>query len=281
MDDLTRTRMWIDTVPSLDPDTREVILHLDRTSTDPAERLVHRLLDRGHEGEAGVFHLLPDDLAASYGRTGDRLTVTVSTHRDVLTRDLDAYGDELRPAVDGLLRAPHDGEHVVLLRRETVTDFVPAERDGQPQPALLIEHAGGPAGELRRRGAALLAAPGVPNPAGGDGVRGRAPGRPAPGVPRRIPCRVPLTSAATVGDGTARDRLLSAVTPLAERLGLDPAGFEVDEEGTGGVLSAEGEPFASGDAPRGAYLLLARIGADPLHPEGEATDFEDTGEDLL
>ncbi|MDX2402040.1 hypothetical protein NJO91_02730 [Streptomyces microflavus] len=144
MDDLTRTRMWIDTVPSLDPDTREVILDLDRTSTDPAERLVHRLLDRGHEGEAGVFYLLPDDLAASYGRTGDRLTVTVSTHRDVLTRDLDAYGDELRPAVDELLRAPHDGEHVVLLRRETVTDFVPAEQDGQPQPVLLIEHAGGP-----------------------------------------------------------------------------------------------------------------------------------------
>lgn len=143
MDDLTRTRMWIDTVPPLDPDTREVILDLDRTSTDPAERLVHQLLDRGHEGEAGVFYLLPDDLAASYGRTGDRLTVTVSTHRDVLTRDLDAYGDELRPAVDGLLRAPHDGEHIVLLRRETVTDFVPAEQDGQPQPVLLIEHAGG------------------------------------------------------------------------------------------------------------------------------------------
>ncbi|MET8500881.1 hypothetical protein [Streptomyces microflavus] len=37
-----------------------------------------------------------------------------------------------------------------------------------------------------------------------------------------------LASDAAVGDGTARDRLLSAVTPLAERLGLDPAGFEVD-----------------------------------------------------
>lgn len=85
-----------------------------------------------------------DDLAACYGRTGDRLTVTVSTHRDVLTRDLNAYGAELRSAVDGLLRAPHDGEHVVLLRRETVTDFVPAEQDGQPQPVLLIEHAEGP-----------------------------------------------------------------------------------------------------------------------------------------
>ncbi|XMN11007.1 hypothetical protein ACK8N7_35810 [Streptomyces griseobrunneus] len=72
-----------------------------------------------------------------------------------------------------------------------------------------------------------------------------------------------------------------AVTPIAERLGLDPAGFEADEEGTGGVLSARGEPVVSGDAPHGAYLLLVRTGADPLHPEGEATDHEGTGEDLL
>jgi len=36
------------------------------------------------------------------------------------------------------------GEHVFLLRRETVTDFVPAEQDGHPQPVLLIEHGGGP-----------------------------------------------------------------------------------------------------------------------------------------
>ncbi|MET8500880.1 hypothetical protein [Streptomyces microflavus] len=46
-------------------------------------------------------------------------------------------------------------------------------------------------------------------------------------------------------------------------------------------MSAGVEPVVSGDAPHGAYLLLARIGADPLHPEGEATDSEDTGEDLL
>lgn len=77
------------------------------------------------------------------------------------------------------------------------------------------------------------------------------------------------------------DRLLSAVAPLAERLGLDPAGFEVDEEGSGGVLSAKGEPVVRADAPHGAYVLFAMIGADSLNPEGEATDYEDTGEDLL
>ncbi|MYR40395.1 hypothetical protein GTX14_37305 [Streptomyces sp. SID4944] len=151
MDDLTR--MWIGTIPALDPESREVILDLDQASADPAERMACLLLNRGHEGEEGVFYLLPDDLAARYERTGDRLTVTVSAHRDVLAHDVGAYGEGLRDALDGLPRIASDGgEHAVLLRREISTDFVPTEQDGEPQPVLLVDHAGGPVGpdELAR-----------------------------------------------------------------------------------------------------------------------------------
>ncbi|MFP1665678.1 hypothetical protein ACLCDR_30105 [Streptomyces cavourensis] len=161
MDDLTR--MWIGTVPALDPESREVILNLDQASADPAERMACLLLNRGHEGEEGVFYFLPDDLAARYERTGDRLTVTVSAHRDVLAHDVGAYGEGLRDALDGLPRVGSDGgERVVLLRREISTDFVPAEQDGEPQPVLLVDHAGGPVGpaELARlfeRGEASIA----------------------------------------------------------------------------------------------------------------------------
>ncbi|MFD3960527.1 MULTISPECIES: hypothetical protein [Streptomyces] len=56
-------------------------------------------------------------------------------------------------ALDGLpLVASDGGEHVVLLRREISTGFVPAEQDGEPQPVLLVDHVGGPVGpaELSR-----------------------------------------------------------------------------------------------------------------------------------
>ncbi|MFF4315629.1 hypothetical protein ACWDFR_22670 [Streptomyces sp. 900105755] len=47
----------------------------ERTSADPAERMACMLPDRGHEGEAGVRYLLPEDLSARYERTGNRLSV--------------------------------------------------------------------------------------------------------------------------------------------------------------------------------------------------------------
>ncbi|WP_327333484.1 hypothetical protein [Streptomyces anulatus] len=82
----------------------------------------------------------------------------------------------------------------------------------------------------------------------------------------------------TAEGGTARDRLLAPVGELARRLGLDPAAFEVDEDGLGGALNVKEEPDGS---PYGAYLVLALTGADPLNPEGEQADYDDTGEDLL
>ncbi|MFJ6807601.1 hypothetical protein ACIQRK_16455 [Streptomyces anulatus] len=78
--------------------------------------------------------------------------------------------------------------------------------------------------------------------------------------------------------GTARDRLFAPVGELARRLGLDPAAFEVDEDGLGGALNVKEERDGS---PYGAYLVLALTGADPLNPEGEQADYDDTGDDLL
>ncbi|MFI6693860.1 hypothetical protein ACIBLA_19280 [Streptomyces sp. NPDC050433] len=113
MDD--SARMWITTVPGLDPDGGPVVLlgH-DHTSQETGRRMISQLLDRGHEDEEGVFYLLPFDLSARYERDGDRLAVVIST----------------------------SGHPDTLLRRVIVTDFVPAERDGEKQPVLLIDDDG-------------------------------------------------------------------------------------------------------------------------------------------
>ncbi|MFD4796843.1 hypothetical protein [Streptomyces anulatus] len=88
----------------------------------------------------------------------------------------------------------------------------------------------------------------------------------------------PPPEGGTADSRTARDRLLAPVGELARRLGLDPAAFEVDEDGLGGALNVKDEQDGS---PYGAYLVLALTGADPLNPEGEQADYDDTGEDLL
>ncbi|MET9346463.1 hypothetical protein [Streptomyces termitum] len=139
MDD--SARLWTGTLPTLDPDAVEVFLAVDLLSADPAERLAGALLARGHEGEEGVFHLLPDDLTARYLRTGDRLSVTLVSHRAVVAACAADRDDVPDPAA--LAADPLDPDRVVLLRRETVTGFVPAVRDGEHQPVLLVEHAGG------------------------------------------------------------------------------------------------------------------------------------------
>ncbi|MFI1187327.1 hypothetical protein [Streptomyces californicus] len=88
----------------------------------------------------------------------------------------------------------------------------------------------------------------------------------------------PSPEGGTAEGGTARDRLLAPVDELARRLGLDPAAFELDEDGLGGALNVKDEQDGS---PYGAYLVLALTGADPLNPEGEQADYGETGEDLL
>ncbi|MFF2184688.1 hypothetical protein [Streptomyces sp. NPDC058155] len=140
MDD--SARMWITTVPALDADEPVVLLGLDHTSESPGERMISLLLDRGHEGEEGVFYLLPFDLSARYERTGERLAVVVTTSGQVLAHELANRPDLVRAHLPDLPGDPADDHRVTLLRREIVTDFVPAEHDGEKQPVLLVDHDG-------------------------------------------------------------------------------------------------------------------------------------------
>ncbi|MEU2660181.1 hypothetical protein ABZ615_33290 [Streptomyces sp. NPDC007325] len=139
-------RLWIRPFPPIDPDTPEVILAVDHASADPAERMVCALLGRGHEGREGVFHLLADDLSARYLRTGDRLAVTLLAPRHVVAADVADRTDGLRDHLDALPRDPLDPGRVVLLHRETVTDFVPGAEGDERQPVLLLDHVGGSTG---------------------------------------------------------------------------------------------------------------------------------------
>ncbi|MFD8480004.1 hypothetical protein [Kitasatospora sp. NPDC059673] len=131
MDD--SSRMWITAVPPFGPDEIGVLLALDGESADSGEQAALRLLDRGHEGEEGVFYLLPFDLSARYTRTGDRLAVALVAPRAVLDEELVGAGGQLGEGAD---------EWVTLLRRELVTDFEPVEQDGEKQAVLLIDHLG-------------------------------------------------------------------------------------------------------------------------------------------
>lgn len=140
MDD--SARMWITTVPALDTDDPVVLIGHDHTSESPGERLISLLLGRGHEGEEGVFHLLPFDLSARYERDGDRLAVVVTTSGQVLAHVLAEHPDLTRQHLPDLPGHAPDDDRVPLLRREIVTDFVPAEHDGEKQPVLLVDHDG-------------------------------------------------------------------------------------------------------------------------------------------
>jgi hypothetical protein len=86
-----------------------------------------------------------------------------------------------------------------------------------------------------------------------------------------------LVESPLIGTGDVPDRLRASVKPLIERLGMDAAKFEVDEEGTGGVVDskhAEGMPY-------GVYIIFALIGADPFNPEGPEMDYGEADEDLV
>ncbi|MFF0227322.1 hypothetical protein [Streptomyces sp. NPDC004629] len=134
--------IWITAVPPFGPEETGVLLSVDVTSEDPGERMVSVLLNRGHEGEEGVFYLLPFDLSARYERSGDRLSVSIRASRQVLAADLADRTDGLHEHLAALAADPADDDWVILLRRALVTDFVPPERDGVKQPVLLIDHTG-------------------------------------------------------------------------------------------------------------------------------------------
>ncbi|MFF9573029.1 hypothetical protein [Streptomyces sp. NPDC014685] len=148
-DDIQQTlegsaELWIGAVPSRGPGGRDVFLGLGSHADEPGARLARLLLDRGHEGEEGVFYLLPEDLAARYERTGDRLAVTLLARRDVLAHSLRARPEEGRMLPGALPSDPHDADRIVLLRRELTTGFVPVEQGGEFQPVLLVDHTAGP-----------------------------------------------------------------------------------------------------------------------------------------
>ncbi|MBD0708901.1 MULTISPECIES: hypothetical protein [unclassified Streptomyces] len=136
--------LWIGSVPSLGPGGRDVFLGLGPGADEPGARLARLLLDRGHEGEEGVFYLLPEDLAARCERTGDRLAVTLLARRDVLAHSLRERPEEERALPGALPADPLDADRVVLLRRELTTGFDPVEEDGECRPVLLVDHAAGP-----------------------------------------------------------------------------------------------------------------------------------------
>ncbi|MDT0266659.1 hypothetical protein RM844_10180 [Streptomyces sp. DSM 44915] len=141
MDD--EERVWITAVPPFGPAEVGVLLAVDVGTADVGERLTHRLLNRGHEGEEGVFYLLADDLAARYERAGGRLAVSLLAHRSSLAAELAADGDaELAAGLAALPTDPVDPARVRLLRREITTDFDPAGPDAEPSPVLLIDHLG-------------------------------------------------------------------------------------------------------------------------------------------
>ncbi|RAJ40511.1 hypothetical protein K353_03403 [Kitasatospora sp. SolWspMP-SS2h] len=122
-----------------------VLLSVDTASAEPGERAVRSLLGHGHEGEEGVHHLLPHDLAARYTRTGDRLAVTLVTTRAVLVRRLAEQPDllaEFAEFADVSTENEGGDAWVPLLRREPAADVVPADRDGEARAVLLVDHPG-------------------------------------------------------------------------------------------------------------------------------------------
>ncbi|MEU4744749.1 hypothetical protein AB0G02_30395 [Actinosynnema sp. NPDC023658] len=122
-----------------------VLIGIDPTSDDPGQRVVDMLLDRGHEGEEGVFYLLPFDLGMRYERVGDRLAVLLLTSPEVYDHMVREYREDLAEAAAHLRTAPLVDGGVLLLRREIATDFDPATDSGDQPVVLLLQE--GPAAE--------------------------------------------------------------------------------------------------------------------------------------
>ncbi|MFE0593272.1 hypothetical protein [Micromonospora echinospora] len=123
-------RMWITAVPLSESDEVNIVLGVD-TRGGADERLACALFNYGHEGEEGVFYLLPMDLWARVEVTDDRLVVRLVTFPGRVTDAVRHHDEEFRRIVAGLgLEELPDGR-VVVLRREIRID-----------PAALADQAG-------------------------------------------------------------------------------------------------------------------------------------------
>lgn len=142
-------QMWATVVPTPEDDADDaaelVVIAVDPRSSDPGQRVVDTLLDRGHEGEEGVFYLLPFDLGMRYERTGDRLSVLLLTSPEVLDHMVSNYRQDLVADAAALRDAPLVDGGVLLLRRELDTDFDPTTEEGDQPVVLLVQE--GPATE--------------------------------------------------------------------------------------------------------------------------------------
>lgn len=136
-------QMWTSVVPALgdgeDDEGELVVIAIDPVLGDPGQRVMDALLDRGHEGEEGVFYLLPFDLGVRYERTGERLSVLLLTSPEVYDHMVPKYREDLVVAAAPLRDAPLVDGGVVLLRREIVSDFDPATEDGDQPVVLLVQ----------------------------------------------------------------------------------------------------------------------------------------------
>lgn len=142
-------QMWTTVVPALengaDDAVELVVIAVDPASSDPGQRVVDTLMDRGHEGEEGVFYLLPFDLGMRYERTGNRLSVLLLTSPEVLDHMVSNYREDLVAEAAVLRGAPLVDDGVLLLRRELDTDYDPTTDDGDQPVVLLVQE--GPATE--------------------------------------------------------------------------------------------------------------------------------------
>ena len=131
-------QMWITAVPPFGPTGRGVLIGIDLESEDPGQRTIAALGSLGHEGEEGVFYLLPEDLSARFERTGDRLAVRVLAWPTAIDQALASHDEAFRAAVSALSSAGLVDGRVTLLRREIETDFSTESE----QAVLLIETTG-------------------------------------------------------------------------------------------------------------------------------------------
>ncbi|MFI6819816.1 hypothetical protein ACIBJE_02540 [Micromonospora sp. NPDC050187] len=155
-------RMWITALPLSGADEANIVLAVD-TRGDVGERLACALFNYGHEGEEGVFYLLPMDLWARVEVAGDWLTVRLVAWRERVAQSVEYRDEEFRRLVAALpLEELPDGR-VTVLRREIRIDpaaladqvgLLPApghraalSPEGEPcgdelRPVLILDHEG-------------------------------------------------------------------------------------------------------------------------------------------